>query len=297
MQEQRKYHTPEQMMGDVVLDYVTRGFLDIFRNIFRLIVRVHASMVTIFFRHKFGTRGFNNATLIFGWCAFSLISAAELLFHVDRSMLTGVELPEQLDTLVFSFHLTLFLLFGLYRIWEATNNLKKNRVKRHGDGTGYSLLYPLAYRLLNPLGLIHDGTDYPRWYQLDPRKFQKWVEPTLVILLGWIFAKFGYSFYGSFIMFCGICVFLLAFEQEQVLYEQRQREWDAEISSLSMQEGDEDGADYGHRGGLVIAPTLVSSERAYRRWRQRHDSDQAPSPHPVKDSIPSQSIVSREGNA
>lgn len=264
--ENRRNVTHEEWAVEGLANMLTRGHLDIVRNFFYLLVRVTAAQTTVFFRAKFGSKAVSLGTVLWGWLLFAGIWSFETIGRVDFKMSYGTDMAGNSSVWLFWLHLVLFIGFALYRILEAKRNLRLHIQERHGEDTGISLLWPLVARLLRPMGLVSEDASYTAWYQLNEFKFQKWIEPAGVILLGLLFKELEFSAYGSFLILSGLSIMLMVSIQEMNYYTFRQSQWDAKIASGLL---DNSEGDVTQRSGMVVPRTLMAQETAdYERWRE-----------------------------
>lgn len=250
-----------------------KGNLDIVRNFFFLLVRIIAAQTTVFFRCRFGSRAINLGTVLFGWLLLSLIWGFEGLSRLDFKMTTGHAPEGESSMFLFWLHLAVFAGFALYRIFESSRNLRTRREMRHSEDTGLSILWPLVARFLVPFGLITDGSIKPTWYQLDEFKFQKWIEPLMVISMGFVVSKFGYEAYGTFLKLSGVSIYIMVQIQEMNFYSFIQSQWDAGMAANLMEPTGASGVSSQRSTGMVVTRCLINqNDSSYQQWRQSQTS-------------------------
>lgn len=246
-----------------------KGNLDIVRNFFFLLVRIIAAQTTVFFRCRFGSRAINLGTIFLGWLLLSLVWGFEGLGRLDFKMKTGLTQEGEASTWLFFLHLAVFAGFAFYRIFESSRNLQQRREMRHSEDTGLSILFPLIARFLAPFGLITDGSVKPGWYQLDEFKFQKWIEPLMVILLGVAVSKLGYGAYGTFLKLSGVSIYIMVQIQEMNFYSFIQSQWDAGMAANLMEPTGSGGPSSQRSSGMVVTRCLINqNDPNYQQWRQ-----------------------------
>jgi len=250
-----------------------KGNLDIVRNFFYLLVRITAAQTTVFFRCRFGSRAINLGTVLFGWLLLSLVWGFETLGRLNIKMGTGQYPEGEASVGLFWLHLFVFAGFAFYRIYESSRNLRQRQEMRHSEDTGLSILFPLVARFLAPFGLITDGSVKPAWYQLDEFKFQKWIEPLIVILMGVAVSKFGYEAYGTFLKLSGLSIFIMVQIQEMNFYSFIQSQWDAGMAANLIESPGSGGSSPQRSSGMVVTRCLINqNDSNYQQWRQSQNS-------------------------
>ena len=167
--------------------------------------------------------------------------------------------------------MVLYAGIGLYRIREAKQNLRQNREERGSMEPGLSLLYPWFVRILEPPGMICTEPRWPKWYELDPRRFQKYVEPGLILLIAVILNGFGHGLHALYLGFSALFLYFQVVNQEEVFYRARQMRWDAKVTSLISQELDgiyENNAMPAPKN-FVVTRSLMRSDASFRQWKEQ----------------------------
>ena len=263
----------EEWAVEGLSNMLLKGNLDIVRNIVYLLVRITAAQTTAFLHCRFGSRALNLGTVLFGWLLLSLVWGFEGLGRINFKMTTGQAPEGESSMFLFWLHLAVFAGFAFYRMYESSRNLRQRREMRHSEDTGLSVLWPLVARFLAPFGLITDGSVKPAWYQLDEFKFQKWIEPLIVILLGMTVSKFGYEAYGTFLKLSGVCIFVMVQIQELNFYSFIQSQWDAGMAANLMEPAGAGGVSSQRSTGMVVTRILMNqNDSRYQQWRQSQTS-------------------------
>ncbi|MCB0564950.1 MAG: hypothetical protein KDD01_11290 [Phaeodactylibacter sp.] len=261
----KKVDTPEEWAFEVLAEPLTMGLgLDFIRGVQALFFKSVASCVTVFFRHRLGTRTLTGGTLLSGW---TLLMLFWLLDQAQNRMSSG---PDSSN--LFWLHSLALFLVGSLHIWNSRRNLRRQDGKetpRHGDESGLSWLWPLFARSLAPFGMIYDGKGTQKWYQFTEYSFQKWVEPILAVITGMMFISAGHEMYGMVLIFAGMSMKILLQMAENQFYKAKQSTWDAEIASgLLNDSGTAQGQP--EPAGMVMQRTLLKrSEKDFQKWRKQ----------------------------
>lgn len=275
MSNDRRYNNPEEWGDDALGHLLSNGNIQIYRNIGHLLVKVMATNVLVFFRHRFGVNVVNFGSTSWGVIMLAILFMGSSIGNTEYVPGKGVVAATHGSQGLLSTHLSLFILFSIYHMLESRRNLRRMDGKgqrRHGYDLGDSLLAPVIARLLGRTGLIQEGKS-GAWYQIRYFTVQKWIEPILIISVGFGFQAFGIAGYGWFLILCGLSVFALAVMQERVYFEQRQRQWDAGANSDTLASHQEKSRPT--RGNTIVTPPAPKQPTSvFEQWK--HQRSQSP---------------------
>lgn len=232
-----QFNSPEQWANEAFLEAATGGRLNIFRNFYHLLTKIGATSVLVFFHRRFGVRVVNYGSTSWGVTLLFLILVFSSLLYAEQQIRTGQVDEGITSRLFYTIHLVLFFSLSIYHWIEGRINLRRRSggEKRYSYDLGESLLWPLFSRLFSKTSLIYDGVHHTAWYALTQWGFQKWVEPMIAITIGIIFYAFGLTGYGTYLLFCGVSIFLHIQTLDNAYFELRQQQWDAKQSSETLQ--------------------------------------------------------------
>lgn len=253
--------SPEHWANDVFGDMFTDGWMDVYKSLWRLFVKLSSTTVLVFLRYRTGTRFVSGASIFWGYTLVSLFWLFELLIGSYESV------P------VFWFYNILFAVVALFRILESRFNLRRHDGKaqiRYGGDTGLSHLWMPFKMLFGSTGLIPRDGKIKHWWQLDEFAFQRFVEPALILLIGWLFQKIGYDAFGFYIQIGGVCSFLLMQQYSDVYFETKQQKWDAEALGEVIQYSD---APADRDRGMVVQQSLLRTDKGFQQWKAEREAE------------------------
>lgn len=230
----KRFRNHQEQISYEFMHHATRGHIGLVERIYHLIVPSLALLTAIFLRHRFGSRALNLLSLFWCWVVIGIIMLIIGFSHVPTGIDDLLTVRDHGSNVLLNYHLIIFLLFGIYRVWTIRRDLRRNRNRRLGDSYGDSLLWSPVSRVLEWLHLAPAPGEPARWFQMDHWRFQKWVEPGLLLALASLISDTGYPDYGYFLIASAICLFLVAVHEEAGYYQTLQNMWDAELSSHSM---------------------------------------------------------------
>lgn len=265
-----------------VMDFpqlVFSGDSEMYRNFAYMVLRNASTSFLVFLRYKFGSRTLSAFTIFWSGAVMGLFLLKEFTGLATRriSLYQGNPEGANVSTTLFWLHFMLFIGLTVYHIYESRKNLRRTDGKgeiRHGMDTGLSIFYPLVANLLKPFGFVYDGVGEPRWYHLNEYKFQKWVEPLALILIGIFFKVLGFGVYGTYFIFGAFCIAYMISLEEEKFFQFKQNHWDSKIGGEIMSEVDGSQQPINRRSGMVVQQTLMRTDGGFQQWKEQKDKDQ-----------------------
>jgi hypothetical protein len=271
MRKQSK--SPEHWASEVFGDILTKGNMDIIKNLWHLFTKLNASTALVFFRYRMGTKFMNGATLFWGYVVMTLCWMIEQTARVDIGLTTG-KAPEGKSSMVlFVLTIIAFGIVGVYHLFESRRNLRRTDGRgkpRYSADGGLSILWTPFSRLLEPFGLLPAHGERVRWWQLNEFKFQKFIEPLLIVLIGLLFRQLGYGYFGSYIIIAGYSAFMLLVHLEDNYFEKKQEMWDAQVLSSVVQERDHPTE---RLEGVVVQQAIIRSDADFEGWHTAYRNE------------------------
>ncbi|MEM6846105.1 MAG: hypothetical protein AAF632_28095 [Bacteroidota bacterium] len=247
--------------------FVTLGRLELLAGLFHLIVRVLAWCVYPLLRYNFGTRSFGLLTIFWvGGLLSLLIGFNELASNVNRIPFLGYEY--YIKILPLKLHRTWWLYLALFHYFHMWWQIKKRGVKRYSLSPGRSWMYQAVQYL--PLERL--ASRIPQWqdwlYKLSSEHYiQKYAEPGMVAIAGWIMHGMGFGFYGTFLYCCALAMYAVILEEEKATWNMIQDQIDAELVSTMMLAENEKGV--AAKTGHVMSRKRFGQMKQYHQRQQR----------------------------
>lgn len=254
--------TPEHWASDVFGDIFTNGWMDAYKNLWRLLVKLSSTTVLVFLRYRCGTRFVSGATIFWGYTLVSLFWIADVLIGFSNSV-----------PMFWTYNLC-FAAVALFRIIESRFNLRRHDGKarlRYGGDTGLSHLWIPFKLLFGSMGLVPKDGKITHWWQLDEFRFQRFVEPALIIFIGYLFQKIGYGAFGFYIILGGMCSYMLMQQMADAYYETKQQKWDAQVLGEVIQHSD---TPLDRKKGMVVQQSLMRSDKGFEKWKAEQEAEQ-----------------------
>lgn len=282
---EKQFQTPEQWANDAFAELAFKGQFQLYRNLTYLMLKTTAASFLVFFRHNFGSRTLSFSTILWGSVVVSLFLLKEIFGLATRRItLYEGNTEGATDSLtLFWLHILVFAGLTVYHIYESRKNLRRtdgNEEIRYGQDTGLSLFYPFVSNLLKPFGFVYDGTGKRRWYHLDEYKFQKWIEPLALLMIGIFFKVIGFGTYGSYFVFGAFCIYLMISMEEEKYLEFKQNHWDSKFAAGLMTEINDPGKSTNRRSGMVVQQALMRSDGDFLKWKEQKEEN------PLFDNVP-----------
>ncbi len=253
------YNTPENWLNDIFGEFMTGGWVEAYKGFARLIIKLNAATCLVFLRHQTGTRFISSATLIWGFILIALFWMGDVLIGSANSLTA------------FTYFGYAFALTALYRIFESRKNLRRRdgkAAKRYGGDTGLSHLWLPFKTLMSSTTIIAKTGEVSHWWQLDEYKFQRFIEPLTLWVIGSFMWTLGYGSFGFFIQFSAVSSFMLMQSMADAFYETKQQKWDAELISGIVSQVDKPVE---RERGMVVQQSLMRSAKDFDKWRRQHD--------------------------
>ncbi len=207
MHNQNK-QTAEGLFTDMIGNILTGGMYTPMRWVWNLIARVNTMLLMVFLRKNMGRKiaGFGSWIYTSLWMMI-LFFASVLTAKTDP--VTGVIVDDGYSAPIILIHAGLFLIFSFWRKIGAWFNLRQSGkasvITRMPVEIGDSVIYPLIRFVLKPLGLIDHEHNPKSWWRLTHDRWIEWVEPALLVGIGYLILQAGYGVYGKFFIFASIC--------------------------------------------------------------------------------------------
>lgn len=253
---------------DVLGDIITRGKIDIVKRLWRLFVKIQASVALVFFRFRTGTRFISSATLFCGYLVMTLCWMVEQTYRSEVMISTKETPVGESSAVLLVLAILSFGIVGTVHLFESRRNLRRTDgqgTPRYSGDTGLSLLWIPFQQLVTPLGWGAPVSGLPRWWQWTEYKFQKFIEPLLILLIGILFQQFGYFAFGGYIILCAFCAFMLMVHMEDSYFEMKQESWDAEVLSGVVKHRD---TPVERQQGAVVQQAIIRSDPGFEQWKQ-----------------------------
>jgi hypothetical protein len=277
----KKASTAEHWGADVLGDIFTNGKIDVFKNLYQLFIKVTASTVLVYFRYNTGTAFINGATILWGYIILFICGAAGTLIDYDYH-LAGVPTTGKSSSTFFFGSIILFLIVGIYRRKEALRNLQRMDGKgepRYSGDTGLSHLWLPFKKLTEPFGISVNRGQVEKWWEFDEYKFQKYVEPAFIILIGLIFKSMGFS-YGTYLIIGAMSANLHVLHLENNYFKIKQETWDAQVLSTIVKYRDD--PDTPREEGAIIQHGIIRNDKDFNKWKSQ---SRKRSPFEIQNSI------------
>jgi hypothetical protein len=244
-----EYDNMPKIVEGIVGDILTHGNLAFLQGSARIAIFCSANFPQVFLRKNLGSNSHSAVFAVINVLGLQILIAFMQAANMT-TMLTGA-----------SYNYGDFVLFvKLYSIAAIIQSgLIYYRLKFQPErivysySFGESLLYPFYTKISKIIGFK---------FLQSQAQFQYYIEPTLVCCFGFFLSAFmGYSL-GTFIMFCGVAMFLQIAEQRKNLRKEIERFRDANIIAsvlLSVaQHSEKDGHEI-RKDGFAISKTEINT--------------------------------------
>jgi len=188
----------ENWMGEVAAETATRGKYMLLVGISVLLIKLSTVSVLAFLRYRVGVKFISFGTIIWALSLHILLFFGFGLAQANPSNIKALIL------LMFS-----FILITIWHMTEARFNLhRRHSQPRHSADPGRSFLWLMLKPLLVLLKLAAPKGQVPRWWQFHEWRFQRFVEPIIIYLLGGYLQNLGLFEFGGFIQIAALCSFI-----------------------------------------------------------------------------------------
>ena len=200
----------EAWMDQAMVERATKGKYMLFKGIFALILKLSSVNLMVFLRYKLGTRFISIGTI--RW----VFSLHLIVFFIMASLNA-----DAVSIRLLFYMALLFIPVAIWRVLESRWNLyRRNAQVRHGADMGRSYLWRLLSFFLRRIG-------FNEW------RFQFWIEPLLIFVIGGWIEACGFGFY---LQLCAIGCFLYQLQLYRNYHHVKQKMMDSKILSQAVQE-------------------------------------------------------------
>ena len=172
----------------------------------------------------------NFGTWFFGASWLFIIGTISVETHRTKMLESGAEGLAFSGNIVFA-HSFFFFIFCIWRAIGAWLNFRRSGQPgvtiRHSYSIGDSVIYPIIRFILRPLRLIDDNASPKTLLKINEDRWMQFWEPILIILGGYVLGQAGYTAYGNFLFFAGICFWYSTFRAFNNTAKIRQAQADA----------------------------------------------------------------------
>lgn len=219
----RKDQSNETAFIGTIADMLTGGWFSVLRWFGTVLFTINHMSLGIFLRKNMGRIAAREGSITLVTMYFLLLAATSFTwayYHPIDYFLGGRIWSLKL----FIMHGGLYIAFKLWRRFGALSSLRSRQeyTARDPHEIGESVLYPFAGMVLRPLGLIPTSQANTRWYSITELRWMQWIEPILLLLIGFFMIRGGFTLYGKYLIIATICHFAFIFKVANTMANLRQ---------------------------------------------------------------------------